>query len=473
MRTSATQLSPVLRRWLDRSLLIAALLISCSHTSFAESANDDPRFSETWKKSQELRDQPAVDATPVEYIAKGKQAADRKDFDDAVVWYRKAADLGDASSMYELGQIYSGAYGYQVVKGDHFAEAVSWYQQAADHGNAPAMFWFGFYTYNEGLKKRPNDKAEADSFPWFQKSADLDYPPAITELGVLYNSDGPGIQHDHAKAAQLFLKAAQMGDAQAMNHLGYVYSHGIGVPRDLDEAVRWWKKAVAMGGDAGKAAQTWLDAIGRPRQQFGDVWKQSQVLRDQPAVDATPVEFTFLGVRYRVPRNYIVHMPGPMTPPTFRVTFPGFEPLTEKTRQCLTQPRAYWPPGCIQIDFWLEGADSPAHTDDELFNIEQKGLQAKAKAQKQGPDGFELYEQGPTDQLLQTYLKRTSTHTLLITCICLHGKQHAVCSNHRSPLPNGNSLSYWIDLNQLENAEKIDDGIRALIDSFTLKGDKP
>ena len=50
-----------------------------------------------------------------------------------------------------------------------------------------------------------------------------------------------------------------MGDAYAMNHLGYVYSHGKDVPKDMDKAVFWWKKAAAAGGPPGAAAQTWLD----------------------------------------------------------------------------------------------------------------------------------------------------------------------------------------------------------------------
>jgi hypothetical protein len=202
--------------------------------------------------------------------------------------------------------------------------------------------------------------------------------------------------------------------------------------------------------------------------RFKDVWQKSQELRDQPSVDATPVEFTYLGAKYRVPRNYIVHMAGPLTPPTFRVTYPGFEPLTEKTRQCLTKPRAYWPPGCIPIEFWLGGQTH--FTDDDHFNNARDLFHSQTP--KEGPGGLELYEEGSIDHLAQIYRKKTSTHTLLITCFYYDTeKRGALCTNYSSPLPNGNDLSYRIDLNQLENAEKIDDGIRALINSFTLKGD--
>lgn len=156
-----------------------------------------------------------------QYVAKAKEEEQKLDFNAAIPWYQKAAGLGDAKSMYELGWIYFGAHD---IPGRHFTD----YNQAA---------------------------------AWFQKAANLDYAPAITQLGVMYSADGSeGVPEDHVKAAQLYLKAAQMGDAQAMNNLGVMYSQGRGVPRDISEAVRLWKKAVALGGPAGKAAQTWLDA---------------------------------------------------------------------------------------------------------------------------------------------------------------------------------------------------------------------
>lgn len=50
----------------------------------------------------------------------------------------------------------------------------------------------------------------------------------------MYNSDGSfGVPEDRAKAAQLFLKAAQMGDVQSMDNIGVLYYQGKGVPEVL------------------------------------------------------------------------------------------------------------------------------------------------------------------------------------------------------------------------------------------------
>lgn len=158
------------------------------------------------------------------YVAEAKLAEKQLNFAEAISWYEKAATLGDAESMNELGWIYFGAHD---IPGRHLQDL-------------------------------------AKAVIWFQKAADLDYAPAITQLGVMYGSDGSeGVPEDDVKAAQLDMKAARMGDAYAMNNLGYVYSHGKGVRKDMDRAVFWWKKAVAAGGEPGKAAQTWLDLLHR------------------------------------------------------------------------------------------------------------------------------------------------------------------------------------------------------------------
>jgi len=156
------------------------------------------------------------------YVARATQAEARLDFDEAITWYKQAAYLGDAKSMYELGCLY---FGFHDIPG----------RELKDYAKAAA---------------------------WFQKSAELNYIPALTKLGVMYNGDGSlGVPEDRVKAAQLFLKAAQAGDAQAMDNLAVMYGQGKGVPKDIDAAVRWWKKAVEVDGNgqSGKAAQSWLD----------------------------------------------------------------------------------------------------------------------------------------------------------------------------------------------------------------------
>ncbi len=209
---------------------------------------------------------------------------------------------------------------------------------------------------------------------------------------------------------------------------------------------------------------------------FAETWKQA--LRRAPSVDTTPILFSIAGVNYKVPRNYIYNMDdfkgGPQSLVSFMVTYPGFEPLTDKTRDCLTLAAAYLPKGCVPIEFWIGGAGTPVLSDEDHFNNQSNLLHSKTP--KQGPDGFEMYEEGGGNMPVEIYRKKTPTHTLLFSCIILfdhQGTKKAVCDNNSSPLFDRNTLFYRLHLDQLSDAQKIDEGLRALAASFTLLGEKP
>jgi TPR repeat protein len=49
------------------------------------------------------------------------------------------------------------------------------------------------------------------------------------------------------RAFKLFLAAAQDGEVDAFNSVGYFYDHGIGVKRDADSAYAWYRRAALRG----------------------------------------------------------------------------------------------------------------------------------------------------------------------------------------------------------------------------------
>lgn len=53
--------------------------------------------------------------------------------------------------------------------------------------------------------------------------------------------------HDYAKATEHYRIAADMGYADAQYQLGWCYAKAEGVPRNWDEAFRWWGKAAGQG----------------------------------------------------------------------------------------------------------------------------------------------------------------------------------------------------------------------------------
>ena len=102
-----------------------------------------------------------------------------QDYYEAVKWYRKAAEQGDAYAQRNLGGCY---YDGQGVTQDYY-EAVKWYRKAAEQGNANAMSWMGYIFENgEGVTK---DLQEA--IRWYKLGAEKgeDFSKkALERLGV-------------------------------------------------------------------------------------------------------------------------------------------------------------------------------------------------------------------------------------------------------------------------------------------------
>jgi uncharacterized protein len=77
-----------------------------------------------------------------------KGAGVPRDYAEAIRWYRKAAEQGDATAQISLGFIYH--YGRGVPQ-DH-AEAVRWYLKAAEQGEADAQIKLGvMHSQGEGV----------------------------------------------------------------------------------------------------------------------------------------------------------------------------------------------------------------------------------------------------------------------------------------------------------------------------------
>ena len=68
----------------------------------------------------------------------------------------------------------------------------------------------------------------------------------LYSIGQRYRT-ADGVPQDYEKAAFLFRRAAEQGDAQAQLELGNLYSEGNGVPQDYTLASVWYLKAAEQG----------------------------------------------------------------------------------------------------------------------------------------------------------------------------------------------------------------------------------
>jgi TPR repeat protein len=177
---------------------------------------------------------------------KGKEAYDAENYDVAMRWFQKAADLGNADAMMGVSWIYGNGRG--IPRDD--ARALHWRKMSAEHGNTDAM-WLVGTDYEDG-KVVPQDYAEA--MRWFKKSADLGNAEGMSRIGYLY-ANGHGVPQDYAEAMRWYKKSADLGNTLAMFVIGVFYQFGKGVPKDEAQARGWMKKAAAMGD---VAANRWL-----------------------------------------------------------------------------------------------------------------------------------------------------------------------------------------------------------------------
>jgi len=225
------------------------------------------------------------------------------------------------------------------------------------------------------------------------------------------------------------------------------------------------------------AASTWAQA---PSNTEAGSLSQLHKSLSQPSLDTTLISFSVEGVKYTVPRNYLVSMNdwkgGPQSQVRFQITFPGFEPLSDTTQKCLAAPASGDTSKCRALEFWLVRGNKSS--DEDTF----RSGRVDSAAPKPGPAGFEVYTRSFPDKVVEPttvkiYRKQTSAGSIIIYCThttLQNGKTDEYCENtYGSPMPNGNGIHYRLSPAQIVDAEKIDDGIRSLVDSFRIKGDKP
>lgn len=120
-------------------------------------------------------------------------------------------------------------------------------KQRADRGDAKAMYEMADYYFVESrVEPIQKSRYEAEAIRYYRAASELGYPPAQSKLGYLY-STGQGVIKDMQQAIKWYLQAAQGGDTLAQYNLGQIYRTGLGVERDYRAAARWYGRAAESG----------------------------------------------------------------------------------------------------------------------------------------------------------------------------------------------------------------------------------
>jgi TPR repeat protein len=120
---------------------------------------------------------------------------------------RKLAEKGDAWSQLNLGAAYDNGLG---VKRD-VEQALYWYQKAAEQGLAQAQFNLAHLLVSEEI-------SAVAAAEWMQKAAIQGMPDAQYLMGVIY-AEGIGVDVDDDKAVMWLRKAIAQGQSEAGKYL--------------------------------------------------------------------------------------------------------------------------------------------------------------------------------------------------------------------------------------------------------------
>jgi len=115
---------------------------------------------------------------------------DRAEFDEeAVAYYRKAADQGDADGMFGYGVMVAAGEG---VKKKDPLEGRRWIRKAAELGHKQAINVLGQAYLNAELGLAEADRQSREALRWVELAAQNDYLPAVDALAEAYRT-GSGL----------------------------------------------------------------------------------------------------------------------------------------------------------------------------------------------------------------------------------------------------------------------------------------
>lgn len=147
-----------------------------------------------------------------------------EDNDKAVFWLSEAADQGFIQAECLLAKCYQNGYG---VNKD-YEKAINLLKRAEAQYTISPTYFHGINLFQ---------------YLYGEKATMID---CYALLGIFYDN-GFGCIQDNGKAAEFYKKAADGGNANAMNNLGVMFANGKGVEKSLEKAVELYTKSANAG----------------------------------------------------------------------------------------------------------------------------------------------------------------------------------------------------------------------------------
>lgn len=204
--------------------------------------------------------------------------------ESAVKYYLKEADLNKAEAQYRIAQYYR-------INGN-YEEAFKWYMKAAEQGYTKAK---------EILCEIDKRRKAKEKFETLCKDADQGDMESQFELAEYYytGNDKINIEQNYLEAVKWYRRAAEYGHGFSLYRLGYCYQFGYGLDKDLDKAMKCYRKALDNGYEQAKEPLNKLEECNKAKENRE---KFEALLRDAKCGD---MEAQYnLGEHYFTNKNY-------------------------------------------------------------------------------------------------------------------------------------------------------------------------
>lgn len=140
------------------------------------------------------------------------------------------AEQGIAPAQALAGQMYSSGLGVAQDR----QKAFGWYRKAAEQDHGPALDWMGGYYYSSGPRQ---DRKKA--FTYYQRAAAMGLRHSKNYMAKLILSGEAGFTNE-VLGIKILMEVAEMGSLDAQRDLGARFKEGRGVPTNALLAVHWY-----------------------------------------------------------------------------------------------------------------------------------------------------------------------------------------------------------------------------------------
>jgi TPR repeat protein len=160
-------------------------------------------------------------------------------YTQAFNWYKTAAEGDLPEAIFRVGTCYEIGLG---TPADPKAALAAFEKLAGQKMAAASYKLAGLYIAGELV---PVDHPKA--LGYMHEAADNGHSGSANEMGVIYLKGVLGQTVDMDKALEMFVKAADLGNNEAMQNIAVRYNSGLGRPADPVKALQWYLIAQMAG----------------------------------------------------------------------------------------------------------------------------------------------------------------------------------------------------------------------------------